>query len=114
METPRHGVGKLQIWSAVLGRLDLYHYAAMSRSEATYIRLPVTTYGTPRESKDNIHSFFENAKARRARRTLSLIILGTFISVFLVLSLGSLPGRLLFKPTANEVDAQGEGEFGGW
>ena len=112
METPRHGVGKLQIWSAVLDRLDLYHYAAMSRSEATYIRLPVTTYGTPPESKDNIHSFFENAKARRARRTLSLIILGTFISVFLVLSLGSLPARLLFQPTANEVDAQGKGEFG--
>lgn len=112
METPRHGFGKFQIWSAVLDRLDLYHYATMSRSEATYIRLPVTTYGTPPESKDNSHSFFENAKARSARRTLSFIILGTFISVFLVLSLRSLPGRLLLQPSANEVDTQGKGESG--
>ena len=84
----------------------------MSRSDATYSRLPVTTDGIPPESKDNYHSFFENARARRARRTLSFTVLGTFIAVFLVLSLGSLPGRLRFQPTADEVDPQGKGESG--
>src|SRR5258706_5973245 len=112
VETLRRGFGKFQIWFAVFRALDLYHYASMSRSEATYIRLPVTTYGIPPEPKDNNHSFFENAKARRARRTLSFTILGVFISVFLVLGLGSLPGRLLFQSTANEVDPQGKGESG--
>lgn len=84
----------------------------MSRSEATYIRLPVTTDGIPPDSKENYHSFFENARTKRARRTLSFTVLGAFIAVFLVLSLGSLPSRLLFQPTADEVDPQGKGESG--
>lgn len=85
----------------------------MSRSEATYVRLPVTIYGIRPESKDDYHSFFENAKAKRARRTLSFTILSTFIVVFLVLSLASLPSRPPLQPTANEVDPQGKGELAG-
>lgn len=82
----------------------------MRRSEATYIQLPVTTYGTPPVSKDNHGSFFETARARQARRTLSFTVLGTFIAIFLVLSLGSLPSRLPFQPTTNAVEPQGKGE----
>ena len=86
----------------------------MRRSEASYIRLPVTADGIPPGSKNDHHSFFENAKGKRARRTLSFTVLGTFIAVFLVLSLGSLPSRPPSQPTANEVDPQGKGELVAW
>ena len=85
--------------------------ATMSRAATTYTRLPVTTDDVvPPDSKNGHHLFFESARAKRARRTLSFTILGAFIAVFLVLSLGSLPGRLPFQPTTEEVDPQGKGE----
>jgi hypothetical protein len=94
--------------------LDLPHHShcTMSRPDAMYIPLPVTTDDLLPHSKESRQSFFENAQARRARRTLSFTILGTFIAVFLVLSLGSLPARLPFLPTTDEVSPQGKGQSG--
>lgn len=82
----------------------------MRRSEATYVRLPVTTNGIPPESLKNYGSFCENARAKQARRALSFTVVGTFIAAFLVLGLGSLPNKLLFQPATDAVDAQGKGE----
>lgn len=95
-----------------LDRLEPHHYTTMRRSEATYIRLPVTTNGISPESQKNYGSFCENARVKQARRALSFTVIGTFIAVFLVLSLGSLPSRLLFQPTTDVVDAHGKGECG--
>lgn len=112
METPCTASVNSKSSLLCLCRLDLHRHATMSRSEATYIRLPVTTDGIPPDSKDNYPSFFENARARRLRRSLSFTVLGAFIAVFLVLSLGSFPGRQLFQPTGDGVDPQGKSESG--
>src|SRR5258708_36345832 len=82
----------------------------MRRSEATYIRLPVTTDGIPQISQKNYGAVYETAGAKQARRALSCTVIAAFILVFLLLSIEPLSSRLLFRPSTDVVDAEGKGE----